>query len=991
MHSSGCNVWKTLLYHSALGLSAASALLAPGDNDPATITSNSIPSGATVVTEEVGTQGFLETFVPTVYSQFISVSSTLTISASVSETSAPPVVVGPGGVAWAPWNQSIASFAPPSVPPNVTASASRVTGGGLTSSVSSSNVSALPIPTFSVSSSSGVTSNLAQTTASSTTNIIAPLPIITTSYDPEAVTEGSINPTITANTAIRTSDNRHPLGLYPFIKGGPSCFFCPPGIDDGGLFLFGMTHPGIFPPPPTPPFPGVRNFPTITIGDDLNPTPHTDDEEQPTSTGASPSASTTGSFTSVSSIGPITSASVTGSTSSVGSSTLSSCSQVSTAYDCSVSCPNATAAGSISSCSTSCYSTITGCSAQGSTTTATASGGACSVLQPLSSISWNEAYESLLTSSTPSNTSLSASPATTLTSKNSSVASPSTLGSNTLASSLPPTSNSSYSAPSPLTGTSTLSSTPPSTWSPSSGPLAPPPSSASLSASPSAVSPSSSNLASSLWSTSASSLTLLSTQNSSSAATVPTPSSTSSSAPPPAASSSSPTPPPAASSSAPPPPPPASSASSAPPPAASSSSPAPPPAASSPSPAPPPAASSVSSAPLPAASSSSPAPPPAASSSSPAPPPSPSPPAPSSAAPAPPPAQTIQCALGDAPTDGIGSTGPAGGLGSGSCQCDASNGNSFELPPNGGCCDSNCNCKTSCAIPGTDRLKGRAYGVDASRPRQIAGKQSRRRSVWQEASSRAVRLERTRKRSFAQSLSDKAPSKREDSTWETYAAKGATNYQKWQDKTGADKPDLCNFNEEFAWMGAKQAAMSKNQDILKLYQSLGMDTSIQSWSTMVVWPKDPPQIGDYSNMFNPQNGLIDARTNQKRNAGKENPIHLSDIFWYLWQRACLDVTPGTTDFSGLKWVFRSSIDNPDTTQILFEVFKDKPRNTPLRFTPDDPDQKTNAFWALLGSPNGYAANRMCTDHKQALNGKGVKSMNAMTTTNGDMFMWAEIA
>ena len=125
--------------------------------------------------------------------------------------------------------------------------------------------------------------------------------MVTTSYDPEAVTVGPINPTITVNTAVKTSDDHHPVGLYPFIKGGPSCFFCPPGIDDGGFFLFGMNYPGIFPPPPTPPFPGVRNFPTITIGDDLNPTPDTDNEEQPTSTGANPSAGVTGSITSASS------------------------------------------------------------------------------------------------------------------------------------------------------------------------------------------------------------------------------------------------------------------------------------------------------------------------------------------------------------------------------------------------------------------------------------------------------------------------------------------------------------------------------------------------------------------------------------------------------------------------------------------------------------------------------------------------------------------
>ena len=64
-----------------------------------------------------------------------------------------------------------------------------------------------------------------------------------------------------------------------------------------------------------------------------------------------------------------------------------------------------------------------------------------------------------------------------------------------------------------------------------------------------------------------------------------------------------------------------------------------------------------------------------------------------------------------------------------------------------------------------------------------------------------------------------------------------------------------------------------------------------------------------------------------------------------------------------------------------------------RFTPEDTDQATNPFWAMIGSPNGYGANRLCTDHKVAFGGKGVVAMNAYVTkaTVGSlMFMWAEI-
>ena len=61
--------------------------------------------------------------------------------------------------------------------------------------------------------------------------------LVTTSYDPQASSLTTIPPTITGNTAIHTSDGNNPLGLYPFVKGGPLYFFCPPGINLGGLIL----------------------------------------------------------------------------------------------------------------------------------------------------------------------------------------------------------------------------------------------------------------------------------------------------------------------------------------------------------------------------------------------------------------------------------------------------------------------------------------------------------------------------------------------------------------------------------------------------------------------------------------------------------------------------------------------------------------------------------------------------------------------------------
>ena len=70
-------------------------------------------------------------------------------------------------------------------------------------------------------------------------------PIITTAFDIQAATLTSVDPTITEDTAISTGDATHPWGLYPFFNGGSRCLWCPPGLDNGGLVLWGITKPGV--------------------------------------------------------------------------------------------------------------------------------------------------------------------------------------------------------------------------------------------------------------------------------------------------------------------------------------------------------------------------------------------------------------------------------------------------------------------------------------------------------------------------------------------------------------------------------------------------------------------------------------------------------------------------------------------------------------------------------------------------------------------------
>ena len=175
------------------------------------------PSQATVLVGTVRSQVVSETFVPVTHSDQNTLQSTTTTLLPNGQNNPVPMSIGPGSIAWTPLTQSSKALTlpPPTNPPSIP---------GVTSSP------ALDYPAFST------------TTSSSPT---AQLPIITTSYDPQPQVVSTLDRKITSNTAVRTSDDKHPAGLYPVIKGGPHCFFCPPGIDGGGLVLFGMQLPGV--------------------------------------------------------------------------------------------------------------------------------------------------------------------------------------------------------------------------------------------------------------------------------------------------------------------------------------------------------------------------------------------------------------------------------------------------------------------------------------------------------------------------------------------------------------------------------------------------------------------------------------------------------------------------------------------------------------------------------------------------------------------------
>lgn len=171
-----------------------------------------------------------------------------------------------------------------------------------------------------------------------TVSEVGPIPTITL-FDTAILTLTSIDSTISGDTAIYTSDGTHTAGLYPFIHGGHKCFFCPPHLDLGGIVLWGMGKPGVYPPPVPPPVLNVQ-WPTITIGPGNKPTPGPKPEEEEPDNSQS-------------------------------SQTSKSCTAT-TASSCAVSCTTPSGQSSIS-CTTKCE-TMSGCSVTNTASTTTKSG-----------------------------------------------------------------------------------------------------------------------------------------------------------------------------------------------------------------------------------------------------------------------------------------------------------------------------------------------------------------------------------------------------------------------------------------------------------------------------------------------------------------------------------------------------------------------------------------------------------------------------------------
>ncbi|CAO2649271.1 Nn.00g066560.m01.CDS01 [Neocucurbitaria sp. VM-36] len=826
------------------------------------------PSDATVITGTVeGGVTVTQTFVPTTYTELATLTivstivrtqteaiSTVTNEGKISSTMVPlpapvmfTITVGPSGVAWVPFSTS--SGAAPLPPPTVLP--------GVVPIVASSSINEGPVPVSSSSSGSMSSDD-------------GPHPTITLS-DIAILTITSIDPSISENTAISTSDGNHPAGVYPFIRGGPKCFFCPPGVDGGGFVLWGMNKPGVYPPPVPPPVPNVP-WPTITIGPGNKPTP-----------GSKPGSEEPGE--------PERSQNSEGCTTT-------------TASSCAVSCTTPSGK-STESCTTTRCETTSGCSVTNIASTTTKSG-SCSPTNWANLQNGNEDFSGSDGGEEGPDPSYAGSVPSWVTAWPSEIGFVSSKVSGGGASTTTPAPHP-FCVPyrNPSKGTSYCvcddhssrsfvddKGNCPST-SQASGVIIEPTPEPPKTDGNGNIWNSTDIVSGTIWGCKSTSIVhglapvpITKCLSSSSIGLDFTPTSA---------------------------------------------------------------------------------------------------PTETTLTPAQPTDNKKECE-----------------------ECYSDLGASRCGPDDNDCLVNECKAEEHCKACGIDcstiitgSLTRRRYelfarAITSARPQEMSNKLSRRKVI------EPTPLARNAGHDGPRSLYKRVEHK---PAWIKFAPKGLRYYKMLQEKPmeDAQDPKMCELDDYFnVERGDPTTPLSKNH----LFEKIGLTPTKSYYALMVFGPKkgkskdgEQEEIGDFQDTLSAEQGVFFANANDRGEEKDANgvvtrkpiPYQMSTVAWWMWKHTVmLGQDPGIkeedTDFSNLKYFFRVNIDNSDTIEILTEALGDSAE--PMEFTPKD-EGPDNAFWPLLGSPNGNTIAWLLADHKRSLKGKGIEKITAWR--NGrNHFIWATI-
>ena len=243
-------------------------------------------------------------------------------------------------------------------------------------------------------------------------------------------------------------------------------------------------------------------------------------------------------------------------------------------------------------------------------------------------------------------------------------------------------------------------------------------------------------------------------------------------------------------------------------------------------------------------------------------------------------------------------------------------------------------------------------------------------------------------------------------TWNKYAPSGVKYWNEFNNR-GPNQPDevFCNFDQTWA-LDKRQSKLSPPAApfqplLIEVGGDFGVEAGSSCYSEYAYWPKGevPDANAEISNLYSPKDKVIivasvDRQINKK---GPKAPDHWSTIAWHLWKEACVSVTKGTKDFSNLNYMFVRNVVNPETSAIFDEALKGLSVGENHYFYPKETSTDTNAFWALLGSPNGNGLIHLLTDNKIALRGKSIVQLGVYQDPdrpgeNGgyETHMWVEL-
>ncbi len=320
------------------------------------------------------------------------------------------------------------------------------------------------------------------------------------------------------------------------------------------------------------------------------------------------------------------------------------------------------------------------------------------------------------------------------------------------------------------------------------------------------------------------------------------------------------------------------------------------------------------------------------------------------------------------------------------CFCNFDGGNNpwtYGGPPGDSCCNDGCRkctdkCRTRKGSKKRDSSKQdgsflrfdehEKYVPGTNRQRQISGENSRQGLISRALTATARKeLNGTVGHLLGiRVLTDHNPS------WQTYAPKGLQYYDNWSTKTGDDAPYPCNFDNFFDLSGGPTSVTTLSRYTVTLVSETGYRTdSSQHLSMMAIGPR-VGRISQFTVTIGARPGVfIAAGFDRGGRAATATtpardliPYQFSDIAWWMWDKAVRTGSDTATDYSGIKSVFMRDIYNPETMAILNEVFEGEKLDSTLIFGPSDRSHG-NAFWPLLGSPNGNGIQRFLTDHKTA--------------------------